>query len=85
MSRTELNVFKLNPEFPISHGYTLPMDLQTFFNRKQNKLRNGRKITENAQKNFAQQEVIREVGVSPNLMSVVFYKGHAVAVVSSKK
>lgn len=66
MSRTELNVFKLNPEFPISHGYTLPMDLQAFFNRKQNKLRNGRKITENAQKNFAQQEVIREVGVSPN-------------------
>ena len=47
-------------------GSTLPMDLQAFFNRKQNKLSNGRKITENAQKNFTQQEVIRELAVPPN-------------------
>jgi len=44
------------------------MDLEAFFNRTEQAkaVRNGRKITENAQKNFAQQEVIREVGVSPH-------------------
>lgn len=48
-------------------GSTLPMDLQDFYNRKQNKLLNRKKITENdAQKNFTPQEAIRDVGVSPH-------------------
>lgn len=56
---------KSNSEFPMPHGSTLPIDLQVFCNRITNKLTNGRKIRENTQKNFTQQEVKQEVGVSP--------------------